>query len=217
MSLKFYFYYGILAIGFLLGIFNFKKIDSSGKLITWCFFVTLVSEIIGKILAYKITNSSPPYHFLNLLQILIWSRFYMLNFNSKKKKVFVVVLGTSVFIYSLCNSFLKYGLFAFPEYSILGQHFFHIVLALLLYLEMLDWPSNIKLFRNPVFICTIAIIMFNFLSFIFFLLVSFMVKYKVKIPILAPIHTVSNFVYYLLLLYALRLNIIWNNNESRNG
>jgi hypothetical protein len=195
----------IIAVSFLLGlIFSYKK-----KQLKWVVIllgITLLSEILTRIFAYKIKNSNPVYHFFTPIQIMLWNMFFLSVLKSKKIKRIISPLSAALIFFSIINSVLLEGLRTFPENILRLESVFLIFCGVCLFIEKLDEPSEQNLFKSPVFIISIAVLWFNLISFIFFESYNFFLRNKIPSQSIRTIHYISNYVYYLIILVAIILS-----------
>lgn len=204
MPFVFFIYLCIIYIGVLYGFDN--KLYKSVKLIWACLLVTFISEVISLTLAHLIKNSSPPYHLLNILQILIWGIFFTsLTKNNITKRIVKYTAILSI-TFSIVNSFILQKLFKMPSNAFLSQDIMLVIWCILFYFEILEWPGQINIYKNSIFWATVALLFFHFLSFAFYLTYNFLLDVKLKVPIIPTIHLISNYIFYSLLSFSVFLN-----------
>lgn len=168
--------------------------------------VTFASEIISRILAYEIRNSNPAYHFFTPVQITLWAIFFLLALKNKKIRVIISILALALILFSIVNSILWEGLKIFPENVLRMECIFLILGGASLFIEKLDEPSSENIFKNPLFIISVAVLWFNLISFIFFESHNFFLRNKIPAHSIRTIHYISNYVYYLIILVAILLS-----------
>src|SRR5688572_4639924 len=70
ISFRFGIYLSIIAIGVIIALVRFRKLNKAQQYLGWLLLSTLISEIISRVLAVKIRNSSPVYHFYSPIELL---------------------------------------------------------------------------------------------------------------------------------------------------
>ncbi len=202
---EFVIYLLIIAIGFVIGIIYYKR-NRQLRPIVILLGVTLVSEIVSRVLAYQIRNSNPAYHFFTPIQILLWGVFFLMVIKNQKIKTAIFLFSATLVLFSMINTFFWQGLKIFPENVLRMETIFLIFCSICLFIEMLDRPSGENIFKNPFFIVAIGVLWFNLVSFIFFESHNFFLKNKIPAHSIRTIHYISNYVYYLIILAAILLS-----------
>jgi hypothetical protein len=101
---EFVIYLLIIAIGFVIGIIYYKR-NRQLRPIVILLGVTLVSEIVSRVLAYQIRNSNPAYHFFTPIQILLWGVFFLMVIKNQKIKTAIFLFSTTLVLFSMINTF----------------------------------------------------------------------------------------------------------------
>jgi len=211
---EFIVYLFIIAIGFVIGVINFKG-NKQFRPIVILLGSTLISEIASRVLAYQIRNSNPAYHFFTPIQILLWAIFFLLVITNQKVKMIIFFCSSLLILFSIINTLFWQGLKIFPENVLRIQTIFMIFCSMCLFIEMMDRPSGENIFKNPFFIITIGVLWFNLLSFIFFQSHNFFLKNKIPAYSLRTIQYISNYVYYLIILVAILISKQFNTVERK--
>ena len=100
--------------------------------------VTFISESISRIIALKVHNSSPVYHFYVLLLVSFFSIIYFLLIPQKGVRVFILVSCFTFLILSSLNSIFLQNLQVFPSLSILIGSVIIILFSLSLFKYLVD-------------------------------------------------------------------------------
>lgn len=206
ISTEFIVYLLILLAGTILGSFTYK---SSPKLrpVIVLLGITFISEIISRILAYTIKNSNPGYHFFTPVQIYLWSDFYLRVLTSGRSRKLVIILAVALLSFAIINAVFFQGLKQYPDTLLLFETIVLFFFASTLFKQELEQPSSINLFTSPVFLIATASIWFNLTNFIIFQFWDFFVKNQVPNDTLRLLNYISNYLYYLMILTALFLEI----------
>lgn len=200
MATEYLIYLVIILIGFVLGLT--RMANNPIKPIIILLGVTLASEIVSRILVHNIHNSNPPYHFLNPLQSMLWGIFFWQQFNSSVKKKITLIACALLVILSIINSIFFQSLYVLPDNILRIQSFLFITLAFLLFFQIMDEHSEVNIFKDPVFLVTVALLWFSIISFIFINFHRYLAAKVVSYSTLRIVNYVSNYVYYLTLLIA---------------
>lgn len=215
-SLSFIIYLIIIAAGSFVSLIKFNK-NAGIKPVAILLHITLLSEIISRLLAFYIKNSNPTYHFLDPIQTILWSYFFYFYVISNIKKTIIKMLCVLLLIYSTCDSIFITGFLKFPALFLSVQSIILTCFGFILFFEKLDEPSDKNIFLDPVFIICLAVIWFYLISFLFFDFHQFSLSKKINGSTLKIINYASNYVYYLLLLLAVILNIFFNNHKRQSN
>ncbi|MES2894023.1 MAG: hypothetical protein V4725_18530 [Bacteroidota bacterium] len=194
----------ILAVGFICGLFHYKRKKNLRPVIV-LLGVTLVSEMLSYYLAKYYRNNMPLAHVFNPIQLCFWSVFFYRAIDDGRIKRLILWVTMSMLLFATLNSIFLQPLNTFPGNFIQVETMLLILLGSYLFILRLDAPSELSIFKDPMFITAIALIWFNLVSFLFFLLYAYMAKHNLPVRTLRTIHLFSNYVYYLLLLLAILL------------
>lgn len=206
ITAEFLIYLLLLLAGAILGGFVYQ---SSPKLRPVCLLLalTFLSELLGRVLAYTIRSSNPVYHFFTPVQIFLWSDFYLRVLTGKQSRKLVILLSVALLFFAIINSLFLQGLKQFPDNLLVAETVVLFFFASSLFKQELEQPSTVNLFRSPVFLISIASIWFNLTYFITFQFWDFFAKNNVPNHSLRLLSYFSNYLYYLLIITALILEI----------
>jgi len=194
----------ILAIGLVCGLFNYKR-KKNLQLVIILFGVTLVSEILSYFMAKYFRNNMPLAHFFGPIQLCIWAGFFYKIFDNSRIKKVIIWITVSMVLFAFINTVFLQPLKTFPDNFIKLATMLFILGGGYLFILRLDAPGNMSIFKDALFITAVAVIWFNLISFLFFLLYAYMLKHQLPTRTLRTIHMFSNYIYYLLLLMAIIL------------
>lgn len=176
MTPDFWIYFTILLASSGYGIFHFRKMPAWLKALTLICLLTLLNEIVGRILAYSIRNSSPPYHiyvvFCYLLQCYIYTKIY-------KKTGFIrnyaIITAIILCTFSLTNSIFIQRPLTFPSHAILLASIFTLILILSSFVLMLRSPGESPLLAEASFWFNTANLVLYTTSFLYFALYNILI------------------------------------------
>jgi hypothetical protein len=157
-------------------------------------------------MAHNIRNSNPPYHFLSPLQTILWGIFFWQQFNTTFKKQFIAFATIILVIFSVINSIAFQSLYEMPDNVLKVQSFAFIIFSFFLFLQKIDDPTNTNIFKDPIFLATVALLWFSIIWFIFINFHRYLATKVVSRSTLKIVNYVSNYVYYLTLLVAVILS-----------
>lgn len=153
MYYLYYIYILVLLCGLGSGIFLFRKLSLPYRAVTLLLLFTLIGEIAGRVLAYQYDNSSPAYHFLIPLKIILTSFIYSCLLPVRRSiRAVLLYIVTSFFVcLVVMNSKYYQPLSVLPTNAILIESFIVIIYSLVYFYFMFQNPLEIKLSRQPVF------------------------------------------------------------------
>ena len=200
---RFYIYLSLILISFIVGLIKFKSLNKQFKIVACFLGYTFLSEVFSRILALKIHNSNPVYHFYSPIEVLFICSFYFFSTNQFyfKKIVFYTFLFLELF--SVINSSFFQHLMEFNSNIDLVKTLFAILLGFIILLEKMKGPFNNDSILDSEMIILIAILWFNITSFIFFMAYNYFVKNLISTKELGIIQFTSNIIYYFLFLLSL--------------
>jgi hypothetical protein len=211
---EFVVYLVIILVAFILGVLRFKS-QRVLKPIVILMGLTFVSECISRVLAFRIRNSNPPYHFLTPLQFYLWGVFFFHSIKSPAIKRFAYRACIAAALVSFLASVIFLGVMSYPTYNMLMQNFLFTALGFMLFMDKLDESVHKNIFLNPEFILSVSLVWFNLISFVFIAFHDLMLQRLMLGPYMRLINYVSNYVFYLLILYGISLTYF--NKSKRNG
>jgi hypothetical protein len=203
MKQHYIFYLVIILSGFITGFSHFKSAGKNIRPVIIYLGVILFSELFSFFMAKYYRNNMPVYHIVTPLHFLLLGIFFYRNIIDTRIKIFSRwIIGGFIF-FSLINTIFIQNILTFPGNFTNSITLIYIFFSASLFLQQLELPSSENIFKNPVFIIATAILWFNIVSFLFFLLYDFAKTYKLDMSYMNNIHYFSNIVYYLLLLSAM--------------
>lgn len=200
-SIEFLGYLIIIFLGFVAGISGMKRRRSFVPIVI-LLEVTFICEFFSRIYAYCLENSNPVYHLLSPFQVLLIGAFFRMEFTTRGNKKVTFWLCTCLIVMSLLNSMFVQSIFKFPDNTLRVQSACFIALGFLLVAQKIDEPSKNNILKDPVFMVAVGVIWFNLISFIFFNFHQALVKNILSLDLMRIINYVSNYVFYLILLYS---------------
>lgn len=201
MSTKYYswVFFAILFFGIIAGIFNYRK-KIVIRPVVLLFAVTFFAEILSYYTGKYYRNNMPVAHIFNPIQLSVWGYFFYKNFSNIKAKKIIKWVTIAMILFSIFNTLFIQPIKTFPDNFIKLETMLLIISGAYLFIQQLELPSGINIFKEPVFVTSVAILWFNLLSFLFFLLLAYMIANKISTVNMRVLHFFSNYVYYVLLI-----------------
>jgi hypothetical protein len=169
--------YALLA-GYLLGCraARYRQMQP----ICFLLLLTFVNDQVQSFIGFHYRLGVEDFHFYNPLQLILLGWFFYENFEEGILKRSVPYAVLAAILFSLINSLYIQTLHQNPTNFILVETFLLIIWSTMLFIEKLDSPPSLNVFRDPAFITAVAVLCFNLFSFIFFLLTNYFQKHKIN-------------------------------------
>lgn len=209
-----------LYILFLVGIsfyviYTYNKLDRPYQNLGLLVFISAISELISQILKFEIGTSSPSYHFLIPILIVLQGLIYLDLINPQIRIYRIIQFVIIVFV-STCiiNSAIIQKITDFPSFSFTLLAFFTVVLSLSLSRKMLVHTGPIPLFMEERFWFNIGNFLFYPITYFILAFMEFYIQPEVikNYLWLFDILFVLNLVLYTCYLIAIRVNYKKNIN-----
>jgi hypothetical protein len=194
----------ILLTGFVCGLIRYRRKVQLRPVII-LLGVTLAAELSSYYMAIMYRNNMPVSHFFNPVQMIIWAVFFYSVIEDPRIKKAIVWITTAMLVFAVTNSFFLQPIKTFPDNFLKLETMLFVLWGAALFIQQLDSESDVSIFKDSLFVTSVAVLWFNLISFLFFLLYAYMIKHKLPTVTLRTIHQYSNYVYYLLLLTAILL------------
>jgi hypothetical protein len=183
-------------IVFGIGVSRYRKITIPFKTLTLLIGVTLVSEGLSRLLIFETKNSSPVYHVYIILLYIFYAWIYrkICSSDAIRKAIWISV---PVFIgLSVVNTLYYQSLQQFPSNMLLIACVLIIVMSLVIYRQMFNYPIEDNLFRQPVFWLNTGTLFFFTTTFLFWSFFNYFIRQKLNITPLVTMIYISNIIYY---------------------
>jgi len=192
-------YFTILLVSSIFGMVNFKKLTVPFKILTLFLTYTFISEIVARVFALRFRNSSPVYHMFVIANYYFYTAiFYQLLRGSIIRKVVIwTIIPFSCFW--MINILFFQHINSFPSYSLMVACTLFIVYSLALFMQMLETPTEIAIFKQNIFWFNISALFYSVVLVAFFSISSYMVKHNISnIPIDTVVDVITAINYALL-------------------
>jgi hypothetical protein len=206
MTLVFSIYLLILTIITLNGIVRFNKLTVPFKVLTVLMLITLISEITSRILVARIRNSNPPYHILVILEFAATAFIYSRLITGWRLHKLVLLSIIPFTILSVANTLFVQNFLSFPSLPIMLSYIIFIAFALILFIQMLDSPKEITIFKQSVFWFNSAILIYSVTVPICFGVLNYMTRHHLNNALLGDLLLYFTLIYYLTIGYAIHID-----------
>jgi len=197
-------YLFIITVALIVSIPTWRK-NAKHRPVVILLALTLCSETISRVLAFKVHNNNYVYHFFNPIQAIVWGWFFYINLEGRVKKT-VVPLLVLLILFGVFNTIYLQGLTVFPANFLRFETVLLLFWSFALFTAFLDRPSREHIFSSSLFVACVAVMWFNLTSFLFFQLFNFYIAQHIPTDAIRNINYFSNYTYYSLLLVAMCLN-----------
>ncbi|MFT3979692.1 MAG: hypothetical protein QM687_04425 [Ferruginibacter sp.] len=193
----------IIAAGIIAGCYNYSKGYRYQGITIIILAFTLLAELSSFVAAIVWHNSIPVHHVASPFWILLWAIFFYRYMQGEFLKKIMLVSAVLLILTSIVNSLFIESINDYPNIPYKAATIFRLIWSAVILVQLLDMPTNINLFKDPLFLIVLGGVWFNTISSLYFFFSSFMMKYKVYPPLVPNIHLVSNYLYYSILFYAM--------------
>ena len=173
-------YFAILLAASIFGIVNFRKLTTPFKILTLFLTYTLISEIMARVFALKFRNSSPVYHWFVLANYCFYAAiFYQLlkGFIIRKIALWSIIPFSCFWVINIVF-FQHFS--DFPSYSLMVSCTLFIVYSLALFMQMLETPTEVAIFKQNPFWFSISALFYSVILIAFFSISGYMIKHHIS-------------------------------------
>lgn len=145
-------YFVLLLVVSAVGMVRYHKLTRPIRILAWSVPAILFWNLVCRILAVKFHNNAPGMHFLSITEFVFYALIYYSLFKKRliKKGVgVIIVVGVVFFIINLI--FLQPINKVFPTNIYLPTEIIFTILSLMLFRQMLLYPTKINIVKQSVF------------------------------------------------------------------
>jgi hypothetical protein len=202
LSVNFKIYLCFLFVSSVIGLLLFRRVSKQLKFVSILLCMTFISEMVSRMLSFKIDTSYPVYHFYTVAEcLLLFAILYQMSEKSSRK-ILVLVVFSSLIIFSIINSIFFQGLYDYNSNVDLVKIPLTVLLSGLLIFDKINVTSADKYLLNADLVILIGIFWFNLSSFIFEASHNYLVKQGRNYFWLDQLHFYSNMLYYFLFIFS---------------
>jgi hypothetical protein len=199
MSVSFALYLVLLAVVFAIGLLRFRQRSAAFKVLTLLIGVTFVSEVITRLLIEMTKNSSPVYHVYVIVLYFCYAWIYRELSSDPRLKKAIVISAAVFLLLSITNTIFYEHILQFPSNIFMIACVAIVILSLLIYRQMFNYPIEESLFRQPVFWLNTATLFFYTTTFFLLSFINYFIRQKLDTTLLVNMIYVANIVYYMTL------------------
>jgi hypothetical protein len=203
MTPRFVLYLLLLLTVFVIGMVRYKNRTAPFKALTLFVGVTFISELMTRVVTYKLGYSSPVYHVYIIAMYLFYAWMYRQLCSSHAIRK-AILISVPVFIgLAVMNTLYYQSLKRFPSNMLQIACVLIVVLSLIIYRQMFHYPIEENLFRQPVFWLNTGTLFFYTTTFLLLSFLNYFVSQKLNIVPLRDMLYISGIIYYVILGIAL--------------
>lgn len=206
MSLRFVIYLILLAVIFFRGLADFNRLSVPMKYMEYLIGITLLSESISGVVIQTGMNNFPVYHFFTCIQYAGTALVFYAYFKKKlfRQAAFYSILPVTLL--GFINSLFIQDINTFPSNILLVSHGIFLILALLLFKEMMDQPLELNVFKQSIFWFATAYLFFPATVFLSFGLQNYFRRHQLDLTPLNLLTNYANLIFYALIGVALMVD-----------
>lgn len=208
MGVEFGIYIFLNAIFLIYGLVNLSKLTNPFKYLLILSGYNFASEIGGRMMYYSgCENTFTLYHFNSVVFILLNGYIYwqLLRLSGHYKKVvFALIIGCVIL--TICNSVFYQDFYTFPSFGIALHCIETISLSLILFVQMINNPLEIPLFRQDIFWLNCGNLIFYSMNFGAFVFYNEYIRLEHGITWLFYLNWVGNLILYICYFWSVYLN-----------
>ncbi len=192
-------YLVLLLLVTIAGLLRYKKLTKAFQVLTILILCTLISEGIKRVYGKIHHNTMPQAHVWAIMEFILFSLTYFYLLTNALLKRIVLILMFAMVALEIVNILFFEKLSQFPSLILEASHIIYVVFALLLFRQMLLFPSEQSLFKQSVFWYNINVLFYATTMFLNFALLSYFIQNKLDVIPLAYFGIVVNFIFYIII------------------
>jgi hypothetical protein len=187
-------------------MFRFGKLSTPFKILTMYLSMTLLSEVIGRILVYLMKTSAPVYHFFNVVDYISYASIFYLVIDSLLIRKIILYAFLPVLCLIILNSLVVQKITVFPSNYLLVSCGINIPLSLIFFRQMLNYPETINIFKQSLFWFNCAVLIYFTVTFLDWSCYNYLLRRGFNMQLISSFIYVVNIIYYIMLGGSLILN-----------
>jgi hypothetical protein len=200
-------YYFLLSVVIIIGIVRYKKLTIPYKILLLYVGITLILEVLSVIWANIYQNNMPIMHISSCSEFLLTALvFYYLFKNRLIKRIISISIAVIILFFIFNSIILQPYTNKFPSNAILVSEIFYVILSLMIFKQMLQYPLQINITSQSIFWYNTAILFFSTTAFLNFGLVNYVVKHHLNPAISYNCGFVLNMIFYSLIGISILIN-----------
>lgn len=159
-------YWPLLLIVMGVGIIRYKKLTRPFKVLAWSVIISFFLELLSYIFAVRFKNNAPIAHIENIVWYIFYAIIYYDLLKNEKLKKTILVSIVIVTVFGLVNALFLQPFHVFPTYTTVVTQTLYVIFSLLLYKQMLLYPSKINIIEQSAFWYNTAILFYATTMFV---------------------------------------------------
>ncbi|MDR3696768.1 hypothetical protein [Mucilaginibacter sp.] len=152
MSIIEFFYWLLLLIVSGVGIMRYKKLTLPFKILSCSVLIVFFFNILAKVFSFRYKNNAPILQTESITEYVIYALIYFYLFKNKAIKKVIFASIVILFVFFIINAiFLQPFLKVFPTNIYLPTQILFAIFSLLLFKQMLLYPSKVNIVKQGVF------------------------------------------------------------------
>jgi hypothetical protein len=206
METEFYIYLGLLVMACLVGFFRFHRLGNAFRMLVMLISFTIISEIVGRWLSYRIHSSIPSYHFYVLVSFWMYSYIYQKLLHNLRQRYFVLFISILFSLFSILNTIAFQKIMEFPSNAILVSSMLLVVYSVMLFRQMLDESPGRQVIREGYFWMNTAVLFFFSIQTFDWGLYNYLLKRGIDLTPIVNFGFIASLIFYSLLGFSLELD-----------
>lgn len=162
----------VLSIGVILGLYNYKKLDKTNKLLFIYLLISLLIDFTARYLGYVKANNLILWPLLSILELLIFSKIYQQY--SKKKKLINFLFGIGALYIIIEIIYVDtYNITEYQSYSKVISSVFIVFMVLIYIFDRIN--EELKSIKSNLYL-GIAILIYFSLNVVLLLPMNFLIN-----------------------------------------
>ena len=193
----------IVLTAFITGYSNYRKADRKMLPVIILLGYTFVSTSAGYFMAKYLRNNMPVDHVYGVVATCLWGWFYYQCFEDKQIKTISKWSTCLLVVFLIFNTIFLQPILTLPDNGFKMMTLFNLIWGAVLFIQMLDLPAKENIFKNSFFLVALGVVWFNIISSLYFFLSAFLVRNNISSTFINSMHYYSNYVYYIILIFAM--------------
>jgi hypothetical protein len=161
-------YYVIVLTALFIGMVRYKKLTIPFKILTLSVLVTFLLDVISKFLAIKYKNNALSFHFMSIFSYVFYSAIYFLLFKSEGIRKAIKIFIPLIIVFFVINIlYIQQPVDKqFPTNIYFITNILYVVISLLMFKQMLQYPLNLNIVKQSAFWFNTALLIFSTTMFL---------------------------------------------------
>jgi hypothetical protein len=198
-------YFLIYSAIVVIGIVRYNNLTIPFRLLVLVIFIVALGEAAVDVLIRINKNGMPAYHISCVLQYIGFAFVYSKLITGRLKK-YILISIIPFCIFSVLNTVYLQTFFKYNTNIIMLSYIIFIIFSLLLFMQMLNAPKDIAIFKQSVFWFNCAVLVYSILMPVCYGGLNYMMKHKLDSNLLYEFMVYFTFLYYIILGYAVYID-----------